>query len=148
MANITGGVDVSKKKTGESWDIDWFLDRGARISNPFITITGNGTFLFSSGFVHEAGLESLGTQPYVRFSYYEPENAIIFDFTEDKKAEGVYTLVLRGKSGKSGSVTCRALFKKKNLDPEQLAGRYAPEKKRIARAGEFWFIDLDKKLEE
>lgn len=139
---------MKKKATNASWDIDWFVDKRARITDSFITISGKGTVLFSSGFVHQAELQNLGEPQYVRFSYYKPENAIIFDFTGDGEAEGTYTMVLRGKSGKSGSVTCRAFFKVMNLDPEELSGRYAPEKKKIARVGNVWFIDLDKKLEK
>jgi len=139
---------MKKKTTGESWDIDWFVDKSARIGDAYITISVRGTFLFSAGFVHEADLQRSGNQLYVRFSYYEPKNVIIFDFTEDEKVEGAYTIVLRGKSGKSGSVTSRAFFKRCNLDSEQLSGRYSPEKKKIARVGEVWFIDLNEKLEK
>jgi len=139
---------VRKKTNGESWDIDWFVGKSGRIADSYITISGKGTFLLSSGFVHEADLQNSGNQLYVRFSYYKPKNAIIFDFTEDTQVEGGYTLVFRGKSAKSASVSSRAFFKKNNLDPEQLSGRYSPEKKRIARVGALWFIDLNKKLEK
>jgi hypothetical protein len=136
---------VKKKSNNDTWDIEWFVDKGARITDPYITIIDNGTLLFSSGFVHKAGLED---KMYLRLSYHKPKNAIVFDFTADERVDGAYKIVIRGEKAKSGSVTCRSFFKKSNLDPKNLSYRYAPEEKKIARAGVFWFIDLNKKLEK
>lgn len=136
---------MGKKSSDATWDIEWFVGRGGRFGDPYITIIDRGTFLFSSGFVNKAGLED---KTYVRLSYYKPKNAIVFDFTEDKKVDGVYKLVIRGEKAKSGSVTCRSFFKKFDLDPENLSSRYTPEQQKITRAGVFWFIDLNKKLEK
>lgn len=136
---------MKKNNNADTLEFDWFEDRGARITDSFITISENGTVLFSSGFIHEADISG---KTYVRFGYNKEGELIAFDFTKDKKATGVYTVVLRGEKAKSGSVTSRAFFKKYNLVPEKIAGRYSPEIKKVPRRGQFWIIDLNEKIEK
>jgi hypothetical protein len=134
---------MAKKTIPNTPEIDWFTGRGARISDSYVTITGRGTFLFNTGFILDSGLVNLS---YVRFGFDKNKNAIYFDFTQDKKAQGVYKVVLRGVKSKSGSVTSRTFFKINGLDPENLAGKYVPEKVKIPRVGDLWCIDLNKKM--
>ena len=138
---------MSKKNDFDVTGFDWFEDRGARITDSFISISGDGTFILSSGFIHEIKMDRKNKN-YVKFGYNKSKDLIAFNFTTDDRDKGVYTVVLRGEKAKSGSVTSRAFFKKNNLDSKKLAGRYSPELKKIARLGECWIIDFNERLEK
>jgi len=133
---------MRRKESDESWDdLRFFTKKGARISNPKITITENQAILFSSGFFHKANLED---KSYVKLAYSPSNRAIFFDFTEDPNAEGAFRLIHRGGSG---STTCRSFFNANDLEKAKTVGHYVPDKKRIPRIGEMWFIRLDERIQ-
>lgn len=132
---------MKRKGNDELWDdIEVFTEKGARISNPKITITDRSGFLFGSAFCHRAELKD---KTHVLLMYSKKGNAILFNFTQDSKAEGAFKLVHRGRTA---FTTCRSFFTNYYLHPTEIAGHYKPSKKRMSKVGECWLIKLDEKL--
>lgn len=129
---------MTQKETHDPWDdLEFFTRKGGKFGNPKITITNKQTILFNSAFFHSAKLKSNTS---VRLAYSPKKKAIIFDFTEDPKAEGAFALVQRGFTA---FTTCRSFFNSHDLDETKIAGHYIPQKERIPRIGEMWVIRLD-----
>ena len=133
------------KKPGqeETWeDLEIFTSKGARISDPKITILGSSTFLFNAAFAHKADITKT---PNLILGYSALKRIITFQFTRDPKAEGALTLV---HGGGSSSVGSRSFFHYFFLNAKELAGRYQPKKIKVSKIGEVWSIDLNNKLPE
>jgi len=134
---------MKKGVKDEDWaDLEIFTLKGARIKNPWITITDNGSFLFNSGFVH---LSKLRKNTHVILGFSRSNKKIIFQFTSDSKAEGALTI---GNRGGCSFTQSRSFFNVYSLKLSDVAGRYIPEKVRIPRIGQVWTINLESKLPE
>lgn len=134
---------MKRKGNVDSWDdVEFLIRKGARVANPKVTLTDHHTILFNAALYHRAKLEG---KTHVRIGYSEKKNAIVFDFTEDPKAEGAFRLIPRRNTASTG---CRSFFNAYDLDAKKIAGRYIPHKERIPKVGLCWFIKLDEKIEE
>jgi hypothetical protein len=131
-----------KRATSDSWnDLEFFTEKGTWKRKPRITITNNDTISFNSAFSYRARLKG---KTHVRLAYSPKRRQIIFDFTEDPKAPGSFTLVHKGSN--SFSVACRSFFYAHDFDKEEIAGRYEPHRERIPKIGECWLIRLGERV--
>jgi len=124
----------------KDWDdLDIFRAAGMRIGESYVRITKSSTFLFSSGFMHEAKLKDIS---HVVLGYSIKKKAIIFQFTSDAKAPGAHKVVQRSNNGSCGS---RSFFNYYFLKPQELEGRYIPKNEKVPKIGNIWVIYLDQK---
>jgi len=132
------------KSTGqENWDdIEVFTSKGARLKDARITITENCGLVFNAGFCHRAAVNE---RSHVVVSYSPQNKAIVFQFTSDGNAAGALKLLHSSGSASFGS---RSFFSYYFLDPNKVAGRYEPVKKKIPKIGDGWVINLGDKLPE
>ena len=132
------------KPTGtENWDdLEVFTSKGAKLKDARITITENCAFMLNAGFCHRADVIE---KSHVVVSYSPQNKAIVFQFTSDGSAVGALKLIQRSGGASFGS---RSFFSYYFLDPNEVAGKYEPVKKKIPNLGETWIINLDEKLLE
>jgi hypothetical protein len=132
------------KPTGqENWDdLEVFTSKGAKLKDARITITENCTFVLNAGFCHRADVIE---KTHVVVSYSPQNKAVVFQFTSDSNAVGALKLIQRSGGASFGS---RSFFSYYFLDPNQVAGRYEPAKKRIPKIGDGWVINLEHRLPE
>jgi len=127
-----------------SWsDIIKYTNQTAKTSDPFITITKNKALSFSSGFVRK-NAELLATKSHLVLSYSKANNAIVIEFTANKKLAGI--LKITKNSGSGGySVAIRSFINTMNIDPQKIVGRrYTPVLEKIPNYGEVHVIYLEK----
>lgn len=134
---------IKKQVKEEAWnDLEIFTSKGAKIKDPWVTVTDTSAFHFNAAFVHRA---TITKSSHVILGYSPIKKSITFQFTSDSQAEGALTLVQRPGGSSVGS---RSFFNYYFLNPAELAGRYTPKKIRIPRIGEVWAINLESKLPE
>jgi hypothetical protein len=127
----------------ESWaDLEIFTSKGAKIKNPWVTLTDNSAFIFNAAFVHQA---SITKYTHVILGYSPLKKMVTFQFTSDADAEGALTVVHRPGGASIGS---RSFFNYFFLNVAELAGRYVPKRIKLPKIGDVWTIDLDSKLPE
>jgi len=134
---------TEKRVKEETWDdLEVFTSKGAKIRNPWVTITDISAFHFNAAFVHQA---AIAKSTHVILGYSPLKKAITFQFTSDPQAEGALTLLQRPGGSSVGS---RSFFNYYFLKPADLAGHYVPKKVKVPRVGELWAINLESKLPE
>jgi hypothetical protein len=133
------------KKTHDDYysDLEFFEDKAGWRGNDRVTIRTHETIHCNAAFSKRA---KLNKETLVRLGYSPKRKEIIFDFTEDPKAPGAYSLVQSGKT--SFTIACRSFFRAYNFNMNEIAGRYIPRKERIPKIGECWLIKLAEKVEK
>lgn len=118
---------------------EWFTDKRIRLGDIFISISPQNIFRFSVGFVEKAKLKN---KIYVKLGYSSMQKAIIFDFHKEKM-EGDYKIhsKMNRSTNRTIQTACHSFFKMKNLNAEDLAGRYEVHLETINEK-EYWVIYL------
>jgi hypothetical protein len=133
---------MPKDRMLDNWDdLEVFTSKGAKLRDNRITITANSTLIFSSGYCHTASLKN---KSHVIMAYSPQNKTIVFQFTNDERANGALKLVKRGAVAQVGS---RSFFNYYKLNSETLAGRYEPVLMKLQKFGEVWTLRLENKLQ-
>jgi hypothetical protein len=116
-----------------------FTKIGARLASKTITIAPKGSFLFSSGLVHQDNLQQYS---HCILGYDLAAKAICFQFTNEKNP-GSIKIAHR----KAGNIALQSgsFFAFNKIDPKQLAGRYPVKKETIPDRGEWLVVYLSEK---
>ncbi|HEY4694530.1 MAG TPA: hypothetical protein VIH52_01035 [Candidatus Nanoarchaeia archaeon] len=115
-----------------------FTKIGSKLGNYSISLTGSHSFGFSSGFYNREGISRYNK---VVLFYDKSRKAVGFQFTNDKDAEGAFTII-HGNKRTTGSVTVRSFLISNEINKEEYVGRKTPTKVKDGEFGEIFVIDL------
>jgi len=113
-----------------------FTKTGSKLGNYSIGLTKSQTFGFNSGFYNREGIKNYKK---VVLFYDKKQKSVAFQFINDERAEGAYTLIhING----AGSVTPRSFIAENDLDKDEYRGQRTPEKVRDPQFGTLYVIQL------
>lgn len=121
-------------------DLEEFVNVGAKISKPVITINPNSTITLNAGFIHLAKTQ-ISDNEYVHLSYSKKNKAIVFEFTKDSKREGAIKMTKQINI----AISARSFFNYYLIDINTVKGKYEPELITIPKKGERWVLFFSKK---
>lgn len=126
----------------EKWnDLETITANTVKRTSPFISISNNGVITFNSGFLNQPSFD-VTQSTHVIYSYSKEEDAIVFEFTDDKSVAGA-----RKMCGKGGVISGRALFSTYKMDLSAIAGRYEPSYEDVGEKGMCWVLRFAQKIQ-
>lgn len=100
-----------------------FVKTGSKLGNYSISFNGKSfTFGFSSGFYYK---NEIAKYKKVVMFYDDEKKAVAFQFTNEDKAEGAFTIV-HGNNKTTGSVTAKSFILENKIDDPKYYGRKTP----------------------
>ena len=124
--------------TDGQFKFELFTRVGARLKNYTISLGRHGGFGFNSSFYNKEGIKGFS---HVLLSYDVTNKAVGFQFINDSKATGAFSIT-HGKN--SGSVVAHSFLAACDIKPEEYLGKYNPEKYVDKKIGALFYIILKK----
>lgn len=127
----------------KNWaDLEVFTKVGAQLGRiPFISITKRKEFSISAAFISKTN-DFLGENHSVILSYSRLNNAIVFNFLNNKGTECVSGIKITFKQHKqkNGRISAVSFFNYYKINMETVAGKYVPVLEDIPNIGTRWII--------
>jgi len=115
-----------------------FTRVGSKFGSYSISLNASNSFYFHSGFYNKEHVD--GYKKVVLF-YDKKENAVAFQFTNDIKADGAFTISHRPQ-GATGSVAAHSFINANAIDVKKFAGKKNPKKIRDEEFGSLYVVKL------
>lgn len=116
-----------------------FTSRGSKKGSYQISLNKSLFFGLLSGFYSKEGIKDF--KKAILF-YDKSRKAIAIIFTNDKNAEGAFSVTHNKNNNNSGSIAARSFFIKNEIAQDQFFGRKIPRKERDDKLGMLYVIDL------
>ncbi|MCX6786776.1 MAG: hypothetical protein NTU85_03115 [Candidatus Kaiserbacteria bacterium] len=116
-----------------------FTNRGSKLGNYRISINKSLSFGLLSGFYLKEGIKDY--KKAVLF-FDKTNKAIGISFTNDKEAEGAFTISHSKTSKNTGSISAHSFFVENELKQNQFLGQKVPRKMKDNKLGTLFVIDL------
>jgi len=124
----------------QEYNFKKFTKVGSKSGNYSISINSKSfSFGFNSGFYSK---ENINKYKKVVLFFDEQKKAIAFNFTNDEKAEGAFTVV-HGNNQSTGSVSTKSFFVNNKLNTAGHSGKRKPKKINSNNFGLLFVIELD-----
>ena len=116
-----------------------FTNTGSKLGNYSISLSNSFAFGLNAGFYCKENIRNFKK---VVLFFSKDNNSVGFQFTNDEKADGAFS-VIHGKN--SGAVSCRSFFLENEVKPELYKGKKIPEKITDKEYGMLYVINLSDK---